>query len=178
MANAFTLKYGKREAQIITECFVSDAWDPKSGTTPPAPRKYRALWDTGATNTVITNKVATELGLPVRGTSMVGHAQGSGIANNYLVNIVLPNKVGVSYLRVSEGILGDIDVLIGMDIISGGDFAITNVGGRTTFSFRMPSVKEIDYELENHTPAKSEKISRNSDCHCGSGKKYKHCHGK
>jgi len=36
-------------------------------------------------------------------------------------------------------------LLIGMDIINLGDFAITNAIGKTTFSFRIPSVQEIDF---------------------------------
>ena len=28
------------------------------------------------------------------------------------------------------------------------------------------------------TPAVSDKVGRNDPCPCGSGKKYKHCHGK
>lgn len=39
----------------------------------------------------------------------------------------------------------NIDLLIGMDIISLGDFAITNVNGKTTFSFRLPSTSIIDF---------------------------------
>ena len=36
-------------------------------------------------------------------------------------------------------------LLIGMDIIGLGDFAVTNADGKTTFSFRVPSVEEIDF---------------------------------
>lgn len=36
-------------------------------------------------------------------------------------------------------------MLIGMDVICQGDFAITNVGGVTTFSFCVPSMETIDY---------------------------------
>lgn len=44
------------------------------------------------------------------------------------------------------------DVLIGMDIITAGDLAITNHNGRTTFSFRVPSCEEIDFvgEINEH----------------------------
>ena len=41
------------------------------------------------------------------------------------------------------------DVLIGMDIISRGDFAITHPGGRTKFSFRVPSQADIDFVEED-----------------------------
>ena len=45
----------------------------------------------------------------------------------------------------------DIDVLIGMDIIRHGDFSITNTNSATTFSFRIPSVAEIDYVQESNS---------------------------
>lgn len=31
------------------------------------------------------------------------------------------------------------DIIIGMDIISKGDFAVSNLNGKTSFSFRIPS---------------------------------------
>ena len=43
---------------------------------------------------------------------------------------------------------GDFDMIIGMDVITLGDFSVTNVGGNTTFSFRWSSIKEIDYVQE------------------------------
>ena len=36
-----------------------------------------------------------------------------------------------------------------MDIIKHGDFSITNTNNRTTFSFRTPSIQEIDYVKES-----------------------------
>lgn len=47
---------------------------------------------------------------------------------------------------VTGGLLNtDTDFLIGMDIITLGDFAVTNVNGKTVFSFRYPSCEKIDY---------------------------------
>ena len=40
-------------------------------------------------------------------------------------------------------------------------------------------VEEKQTKSEKKLPVKKkEKISRNAPCTCGSGKKYKHCHGK
>ena len=48
-------------------------------------------------------------------------------------------------LEAVEGhILGG-DVLIGMDVITQGDFAVTNREGRTVFSFRVPSLIHLDF---------------------------------
>lgn len=78
---------------------------------------------------------------------------GSSQAETYLVNIGLPNKVVFSGVRVTKGRLTDeADVLIGMDIINGGDFAVTNLNGVTKFSFRFPSIAHIDFVEEAKRP--------------------------
>ena len=40
-------------------------------------------------------------------------------------------------------------MLIGMDIISRGDFAVTHPNGNTKFTFSMPSTDDIDYFRES-----------------------------
>jgi hypothetical protein len=46
--------------------------------------------------------------------------------------------------------MGKTDVLIGMDIISRGDFALTHKEGKTVFSFRYPSLATIDFFASEH----------------------------
>ncbi|MBF0518396.1 MAG: SEC-C domain-containing protein [Nitrospirae bacterium] len=68
------------------------------------------------------------------------------------------------------------DILIGMDIICQGDFAVTYKEGNTVLSFRTPPLKEIDFVQEiNRSNAAG--IKRNAPCPCGSGKKFKKCCG-
>ena len=90
-----------------------------------------------------------------------------------MIDVYLPNQVAVRGVEAVESpSLAELDdVLIGMDIIGLGDFAVSNFRGKTTFTFRIPSLKEIDF---GPTPAK---VGRNDPCPCGSGKKYKKCHG-
>lgn len=57
----------------------------------------------------------------------------------------LPNGVETAAVRVTQGVLKSCDVLIGMDIINKGDFAVTNRGGVTMLSFQMPSLNHIDF---------------------------------
>ena len=74
-----------------------------------------------------------------------------------MVNIVLPNNVVMQSVKVSEGVIEGYDVLIGMDIIGVGDFAVTHKNGGTVFSFQVPStheydfVKQIQHQKENAT---------------------------
>lgn len=48
---------------------------------------------------------------------------------------------------VNDGKLTDTDILIGMDVISLCDFAITNTGTETKFSFQVPSTLDVDFEI-------------------------------
>lgn len=147
-----------RVSAIITQCAVSEPFNPPAN--PSKVVNCGALWDTGATNSVITKRLAGELNLKPLTQTKVRHAQGADFVNVYLVNIALENGVGFSFIRVTEGVLEGFDVLIGMDIITMGDYSITNVNNKTTFSFRIPSLKTIDYEAEakhgkNHIPQNS-----------------------
>lgn len=105
--------------------------------------------------------------------TMVNHAQGQSPAETYLINIGLPNNVMVHTLRVTKGVMTGFDVLIGMDVIMNGDFVITNKSQKTTFTFRMPSMAEIDFVQGTNSP----RTGRNDPCSCNSGKKSKNCCG-
>ncbi len=120
--------------------------------------KVVAIWDTGATATVITTNVVRALNLIPTGMTNVNTANGSAIQNTYIVNIGLPNGLMVTDVTVTEapGLSSGCDVLIGMDIIVLGDFSITNHKGNTCVSFRFPSMHEIDYV--NHTVRVTPKI--------------------
>lgn len=109
--------------------------------------KVKAIWDTGATATVITQNVVNSLGLLPTGMSHVNTANGPTVQNTYIVDVVLPNGVNVKDVTVTgaNALSGGCEVLIGMDIISLGDFSITNYKDSTCMSFRIPSMHEIDY---------------------------------
>jgi hypothetical protein len=80
-------------------------------------------------------------------------------------------------------VAGGFEAIIGMDIITQGDFSITNVGGETCMSFRTPSIRRVDYVAEAKAPKQpmlreEPKIGRNDPCPCRSGRKFKKCCGK
>ena len=156
---------------------------------PPAPQQkgktYKALYDTGATQSAISPQVVSDLALISIGAVNVGVGGGTLTTTSHLVNIGLPNGVMFTNLRVASMVLApDIQVLIGMDILGAGDFAVTHHDGKTTFSFCCPARREIDFvaevqEASKIAPAVSTKlVGRNSPCPCGSGKKYKKCCGQ
>lgn len=115
-------------------------------------KKYKtvALWDTGATGTCISDDVVKNLDLVATGRQTIMTPSGSKDVNTYLVDIGLPNHVMISSVMVCDSDIGKqkIGVLLGMDIITTGDFCISNFNGKTVFSFRIPSKKTTDYVLE------------------------------
>ena len=110
-----------------------------------------AQWDTGATNTCISEEIVKKYNLvPL---SMAKSRTPSGVLETFIYNIdiVINNEVMFQNWNVMGSKIGaqGIDILIGMDIISKGDFAISNFNGKTQFSFRIPSKKDVDYKNED-----------------------------
>ena len=107
------------------------------------------IWDSGATNSVITKSTAQLLGLPSIGQTRVRGVHGVRVVNVYYVQIRLKGTDIVFATNVTEcdELSNDksIGMLLGMNIITKGDFSITNYRGKTTMSFRVPSQHRIDY---------------------------------
>jgi hypothetical protein len=147
---AFTVDYPDLVNCIETTCGICKSFNPdQEGMEIRHVLKFKALWDTGATGCVISSKVVRYLKLIPIGKAKVFHANGDSIVNVYSVDIVLSDELSFDGLIVTEGVLPDIDVLIGMDIISQGDFAITASQQKTKFSFQVPSTHDTDYVKEN-----------------------------
>ena len=164
----FTLRANGRLSSIETPIRVSTT--PADQSVYDQPINYyqtKGLWDTGATNSCITAEVAKAIGAIPTGKTMVHGAHGPALTNTYLVDFVLPNTVRIISLKVTEVVstVGGFGVIIGMDIIGMGDLCITNPGGKTVVSFRIPSDKEIDFANppvvrtggSNYTPPKKKR---------------------
>jgi predicted aspartyl protease len=143
---AFKQEYQKLSRRLITEAelFIASPEMPdRKGI------KVKALWDTGASGTVITPEVSKELGLVPIDRIRVAGVNNVSIADVVEVSIGLPNRVMVEDVNVMIcDLKQDIDMLIGMDIILLGDFSISNGDGKTLFSFAIPpfSNKTDHYE--------------------------------
>ena len=182
-STAFTTAYDGLSKVLENKVRITEAFDPQNSPPLASVKEFTGLWDTGATNSVITQRVVDDCQLKPTGVTTVNHAQGSSLTETYLVGIMLPNRLVFPQLRVTKGdLVGDPDVLIGMDVIGSGDFAVTNLGNKTVFSFRAPSAERIDFvEVIEDNKSKSKaypNTGRNRPCPCGSGKKYKRCHGQ
>ena len=181
--HSFNVAYSGIAAVLTSKVRIKQAFDSKVFPIVPPTTEYNAIWDTGATGTAITNRVATECGLVPTGMRKVKTASGEVDTCTYFISLYLPNMVCIPQIRVTEAVLPDADVLIGMDVIANGDFAITNYQGKTNMSFRMPSVECIDFVKQQQGVIQIgdkavKKVGRNDLCPCGSGKKYKRCHGR
>jgi hypothetical protein len=147
----FTLRGEGILRAIITEAFVSLPAPDNSPVSEEFPMtKTTALWDTGATNCVITKAFAEHLGLSPITQAPVNHAGGETLENVYLLDITLMNGLRFPGKTVTEckDATGNFGIIIGMDIICTGDLSITNHGGKTVVSFRHPSKKSIDFNVE------------------------------
>ena len=174
---SFTTTYSGLSNVLKNEVLI--AAYPYDGAIPP-PKKWVALWDTGANCSVITHDVVTALDLKPVTVRRAATPSGVYDAPCYLIELFLPNRVRIPNLLVMEGQPAGCDILIGMDVIGKGDFAVSNYNNQTSFSFRLPSCDSIDFVKHSYLkPAKAAVLpGRNEPCPCGSGKKYKNCCGK
>ena len=173
--NSFTLAANGLLRALKTQASICHGFDPAKPPSPyPKLVQFEGVWDTGATGSVISQKVVDDCGLKPIGMARVHTAGGECNCEVYLINILLPNQVGFPNVRVTKADMGGTDVLIGMDIISTGDFALTHKDGKTCFSFRQPSLVRIDF-VEAEKLAAASKVDSYAPCPCGSGRKFKYC---
>ncbi len=148
--HVWTQKWASIQNQLISPCIVLDlhtyslsAGDQDAGGVA---YRFQALWDTGATHSVISNNVVDTLHLKQEGYVPIIHANGEDIAPIFHVFLTIPSGIGFPMQNVPATKLTGFDILIGMDIINRGDFAITNRDDKTMFSFRVPSMTNIDFQ--------------------------------
>lgn len=146
---AITIKaVGGRLREIVTNAQVFISRDiTRLFNIPMRSEDVQAIWDTGATNTVISKKLASKLGLVPTGKTTCNAVNQCYEADTFIVDIGLPNGLMIAAVQVTAAEnLVDYDLLIGMDIITVGDMSITNANGVTWFSFRFPPDPiRIDY---------------------------------
>ena len=149
-----TLRHNGCVHVLRTTCEVGEGFDLAKLPAPPFWSPFTAIWDTGATGCVITDAVVQQCKLAPIGMTRVSGVHGTQDAEVYVVSLRLPNGVGFNSVEVTKGQLAGADMLIGMNVITTGDFALTNLNGNTVFSFRHPSQHEIDYvkDVQQNSP--------------------------
>jgi predicted aspartyl protease len=133
--------YVKKQARIITPVnlysipFVSSLFV-----------SIDALWDTGASISAITPEIKDKLKLTSIDKKTIAGIHSSQIADVVYITLELPNNVIKKNIKVAVCNIPNARMIIGMDIISLGDFALSNGNDQTLFSFAVPPFQEkIDF---------------------------------
>lgn len=107
--------------------------------------EFVALWDTGATATLISDSVTAKCGHASTGKRTIQGVNSTDVVDEYVVDVHLGPvcfpTISVGERRISP----DFDVLLGMDVIGQGDFAMTRQNGQTVVSFQTPHHQTIDF---------------------------------
>jgi len=129
---------------ILTPIAVCEAVELKRNmVVPKIYRSENCMWDTGATNTLISQNVVETLGLKPYGECVVSDNTTTERRKTYLVHLGLPTNTTVLNVEAMLTLSDDYDVVIGMDIIHLCDFCFTNKNNRSCFSLRHPSEEKI-----------------------------------
>lgn len=141
--NAFTTKYACLVNKLLTNAKLR-------ATLADDFIEINALWDTGAQCSCISESIARRMNLLPTGMKTIKTPSGESIQSTYCVDLYLPNNVAIMCLPVCDSKISSqfFDILIGMDVISKGDFSISNFNSKTYFSFRIPSIKHSDFVQE------------------------------
>jgi len=131
---------------VTTSVRISRPFEPDGLGQPPRPYQTSALWDTGSSHCLITKSLAQSLDLrPVR-QARVMHHDGVTFFDVYFAALYVTRKYYVEVALTETGAPSDnFELIIGMDVISKGDFALTNQKDVMVFSFRLPSSTTIDF---------------------------------
>lgn len=103
----------------------------------------RAVIDTGTTHSFISRRLINELSPISANTRVMIYRKPS---DGYFFNIHLSDGLMLNNFILYEMPYGfDDDFLLGMDVVSQGDLAISNYDGQTAVSFRKPSKQRISF---------------------------------
>lgn len=137
--------------------FPNDPNDPVGWNRNPL--DFVGIWDTGATGTVISSTLRNNLRLPQAGYTEMSTANGVNKVEQCIASITLISGVHIPILTVcviEDKFLNGASALIGMDVITQGDFSVSTHDRKTTMSFRIPSQGKIDYVKHSDTFNKRE----------------------
>ena len=106
-----------------------------------------ALWDTGANMSAITPEIQQQLNAKPIDKKAIAGIHSMQVVDVVYITIELPNKVIKKNIEVVVcNFTTNVGMIIGMDIISLGDFALSNGEGQTLFSFAVPPFRDkIDF---------------------------------
>lgn len=115
-------------------------------------KEINGIWDTGSNKSIINTSIVEELDLPYVGKGSLSNLYDKKDTDIWNIDILLC-LININIDVFSSDLRrNDFDMVIGMDIISKGDFIITNYDGKTTMSFRCPSKQNFNFIDHNIVP--------------------------
>ena len=140
----YTKEYESQPEAILTSVIICPAVDLSANVAVPVHCQVEnVLWDTGATNTLISQEVVDALGLQPKNKALISSAGGDVESWIYLVHVILPTGTAELNVQALLNDNSDYDVVIGMDIINSCDFCYTNKDGKSTISLCHPAKEKI-----------------------------------
>lgn len=109
----------------------------------------KALWDTGVAQSCVSYDIVKMIEPKRISKSKIASAERTLIEEVFSISVSLSDEITFRDVAVKATNLNEknADMLIGMDIISRGDFEIRNLHGITQFAFRIPPKNEpINFE--------------------------------
>jgi hypothetical protein len=138
----FIKTYGKPQKKLTMPVDILPV-SSSDNTISNTPVKINAIWDTGATLTIIKPELRNRLNLCMvrAGSSATVVGLGGLFKADYTVlSIYLRDNFEIEWCPVYVlDFSVDVDMIIGMDIIGMGDFAVCNTNNETSFTFAVPS---------------------------------------
>ena len=103
-----------------------------------------ALWDTGSTESLISEKIVKMIEPILKNKSKYVTKDTVIESETYAVSLSLSEEITFRDVLMKKADLSDknVDIIIGMDIISRGDFEIRNYNNLVEFAFRIPPTNE------------------------------------
>lgn len=147
---AITKYYGKPQKKLLMPLDILPV-SSSDNVIVNTPVRMKSLWDTGASFTVIKPELRDKLKLQMIKSGSPATFAGIGKemhkANNTVLSIRLCENFEISWCPVYVlDFTVDVDIIIGMNIIGMGDFAVCNTNKETSFSFAYPSFPDrIDF---------------------------------
>jgi uncharacterized membrane protein YwaF len=111
-----------------------------------------ALWDTGAMMSAITPEIRDKLkATTIDSIRLVGIHTAQEV-DIVIITVELPNRVVKKSIKVAVcNMISNAEMILGMDIISLGDFALSNGNEQTLFSFAAPPFQDkIDFSKRQY----------------------------
>lgn len=103
-----------------------------------------ALWDTGSTESLISEKIVKMIEPILKNKSKYVTRDVIIECETYAVSLSLSDEITFRDVLMKKADLSEknVDIIIGMDIISRGDFEIRNYNNLVEFAFRIPPRNE------------------------------------